>query len=88
MRGDVVAEQARAFGGAVDAVEQREEVGMQLGDAVEDERGGMALEGEAAEDHRGQVAAVDRQPRPGRQGRALNGIVGSATRTRCAVAWG
>jgi hypothetical protein len=50
-------------------------------DAIELERGRVLLEGQAAEDHRRQVAAIDRQARPGWQAGCFERIVGSATRT-------
>jgi len=78
MRRFIVAEQARPFRGIVFAIEQREQVGVEFGDAVECQRRRMALEGQAAEDHRGQVAAVDRQARPGGQGGGR--IVATATK--------
>ena len=44
---------------------------MELGDAVEFERDGRALESESAQDVGGQVAAVDRQARRAGQNRSL-----------------
>ena len=50
-----------AFLRIVDAIQQRKQAVMELGDAVEFERDGCALKSETAEDVCGQVAAVDRQ---------------------------
>ncbi len=86
MHRHVVAEGLGALHGAGGALEAAEQVGVQFGDAVELQGGGVSLEGQAAQYDGGKVAAVQRQARVAGQGRVA--IVDSATKRRAFVGSG